>query len=355
VTRVPQWTGFSRKTLWDWLQLLIVPAILIGVTFVWSATQTRSDNKREDRRIFADRAAAEEARRDATLQAYLEEMSGLMLNKKLLTSKSSDAVRQVARTVTLTALHRLDGQRTVAVLHFLYEARLIDRRRAVVSLKGADFSLIDADGEFFSGADLDGAKLTGALLIHSNLDRASLSGAELIGAALVDSDLKRADLSEANFGGAKLMNAKLSYADLAGADLGATNLSGAELIQADLTGANLTDADLTNADLTGADLTGADLEEADLSGVTGLDLARFITDLSRREQAEFLHSQASFLDSLSSEELAKFNLSPEKLASPPQAGAATTRSTSERRAIPMRRTPEPTWMTVSTSAGTAMF
>jgi hypothetical protein len=49
------------KTLWDWLQLLIVPAILIGVTFAWSAMQTRSDNKREDRRIAADRAAAEEA------------------------------------------------------------------------------------------------------------------------------------------------------------------------------------------------------------------------------------------------------------------------------------------------------
>jgi hypothetical protein len=31
------------KTLWDWLQLLIVPAILIGVTFAWSATQTRNE------------------------------------------------------------------------------------------------------------------------------------------------------------------------------------------------------------------------------------------------------------------------------------------------------------------------
>ena len=36
------------------LQLLIVPAILVGSTFVWSATQTRSDHEREDRRIAAD-------------------------------------------------------------------------------------------------------------------------------------------------------------------------------------------------------------------------------------------------------------------------------------------------------------
>jgi hypothetical protein len=50
-------TGFRGKTLWDWLQLLIVPAILVGVTFTLSASQTRSDNKREDRRIAADRAA----------------------------------------------------------------------------------------------------------------------------------------------------------------------------------------------------------------------------------------------------------------------------------------------------------
>src|SRR5215213_5874523 len=60
--RLPDWLGFRGKTLWEWLQLLIVPAILIGVTFAWSATQTKSDNKRQDERIRADQAAAEEAR-----------------------------------------------------------------------------------------------------------------------------------------------------------------------------------------------------------------------------------------------------------------------------------------------------
>src|SRR3954453_15341611 len=92
LVRWPAWTGVGErrwkkaedgwevqpaKTLWDWLQLLIVPAILIGVTFAWSAAQTKSNNQRDDRRIAADRAAAEEARQDATLQAYLEQMSGL--------------------------------------------------------------------------------------------------------------------------------------------------------------------------------------------------------------------------------------------------------------------------------------
>src|SRR4051812_21422729 len=118
--RLPDRLGFRGKTLWDWLQLLIVPAILIAVTFAWSATQTRSDNRREDRRIAADRAAAEEARQDTTLQGYLDQMSGLMLDRNLLTSKEGDAVQAVARTVTLTALRRLDGDRKAEVVQFLW-------------------------------------------------------------------------------------------------------------------------------------------------------------------------------------------------------------------------------------------
>ena len=117
--RLPDRLGFRGKTLWDWLQLLIVPAILIGVTFAWSATQERSDNRREDRRIAADRAAAEEASQDATLRGYLDQMSGLMLDRNLLSSKPGDAVRAVARTVTLTALRRLNGERKAEVVQFL--------------------------------------------------------------------------------------------------------------------------------------------------------------------------------------------------------------------------------------------
>ena len=120
--------GAAGQDALDRLQLLIVPAILIAVTFAWSASQTRSDNKREDRRIAADRAAAEVARQDATLQAYFDEMSGLMLDRKLLTSEEGDAVRAVARTVTLTALRRLDGEREGEVVRFLAEAELPSNR-----------------------------------------------------------------------------------------------------------------------------------------------------------------------------------------------------------------------------------
>jgi hypothetical protein len=126
------------KTLWDWLQLLIVPAILIAVTFAWSATQTRNDNKREDRRIDADRAAAEQVRQDTTLNDYIKQMSDLMLNKKLSSSKGGDAVRSVGRTVTLATLRRSDGERKAEVVRFLLEARLLQGSDSKISLFGAE-------------------------------------------------------------------------------------------------------------------------------------------------------------------------------------------------------------------------
>jgi uncharacterized protein YjbI with pentapeptide repeats len=329
VTRVPQWTGFARKTLWDWLQLLIVPAILIGVTFAWSATQTRSDNKREDRRIAADRAAAEKAREDATLQAYLDQMSGLMLHEKLLISNEADSVRAVARTVTLAALRRVDGERKSEVVRFLAEAKLLSGRAPRVLLVSADLSNTDLAGADLKRADLSTTRLAGAFLAGADLKRADLSytdlssahlqvahltGADLRSADLTGADLRSADLTGVDLEFARLSNARLAGADLAGADLEFAHLAGVDLAGVDLMHANLADADLTGANLAHARLADANLVSASLKGANNLDLGGFITQLPPDRQKVFLDSQKAFLDSLSREQLSKFNLSPEKLA-----------------------------------------
>jgi hypothetical protein len=300
--RLPDRLGFRGKTLWDWLQLLIVPAILIGVTFVWSATQTSSDNKREDRRIAADRAAAEEVRQDTTLNDYFQQMSDLMLNKKLKSSKLGDAVRSVARTVTLTTVRRLNGERRGEVVRFLYEADLIE--------EWEDQSLV---------IDLTGANLAGADVSGANLGAARFPDVDFTGADLSNTFLQGADLSEATLTGADLSGAWLRIAYVRHADLERANLRDAQLDLADLGGANLRGADLTGAGLFGAYLGGAKLKGAILAGAylggaDDLDLEHYIAQLSPEKRNAFLDSQKEFLDSLSPKELAKFNLSPEKLA-----------------------------------------
>ena len=250
------------KTLWDWLQLLIVPAILIGVSFAWSASQSRSDNKREDRRS-----------QDATLQAYLDQMSSLMLKEKLLTSKKSDPVRAVARTVTLTTLRRLDGSRKGEVVRFLEEAGLIQNSGRRVRLAGADLRGADLQDAILAGADLSHADLTDANLTGANLQHVDLEGAkraepsydDLGDADLSYANLTRADLTRAVLDGAALGEANLTDANLTDAFLVEADLSYADLTRADLTNAFLADAYLVFADFTDAIFVGADLTDANLT------------------------------------------------------------------------------------------
>jgi uncharacterized protein YjbI with pentapeptide repeats len=292
------------KTLWDWLQLLVVPAILILVVALWNASQTSRDKSRED-----------DARQAATLTAYLSQMSDLILERDLLGSEVGSPVRAVARSVTLTTLRRVGAERKGAVIRFLYESHLLRiPQEHNVYLNGADLSGANLAGAQLRRAflgDINNARLVnvgGANLAGANLRDANLSGANLGGADLTNADLRDADLRGANLGGAHLMNADLRDADLRGAVLGA-ELMNANLSHAQLRGANLSAAKLKDANLRGADLKGAYWWLA-----TGLDLDRYISVLPLAERKVFLDSEKMMLDSMSRETLATFELSPEELA-----------------------------------------
>mgnify|MGYP001015034941 CR=1 FL=1 len=258
----PDWTGFGTpklnadgqeiahfKTLWDWLGLLLVPAVLAigGLLF------TRAENERAQKRE-ADRA------QDAALQAYLDQMTQLLLDKGLRTSQPDDEVRGVARARTLTVLRVLDGMRKARVLQFLYEAKLIGGIKqetggaprtieAVISLQGAyleEAFLINAD---LAGVDLAGAVLNRAILTAANLAGANLDGAHLRGAMLGVANLHGAHLVKTRLREANLKGAHLIKANLEGAYLSEANVEGSCLIEANLKGADLRRAHLVNYSL----------------------------------------------------------------------------------------------------------
>jgi hypothetical protein len=127
-------------TLWDWIKLLIVPAVIAGGGLWFNRQQ------REGELEIAERRTQDEA-----LQAYLDQMGQLLLDKDrpLRQSKEDDEVRTLARARTLTLLSRLDRTRKRSAVQFLYESGLVDTERRIVDLTGADLSranLSDADG-----------------------------------------------------------------------------------------------------------------------------------------------------------------------------------------------------------------
>ena len=248
------WTGFQRRTLYDWLQLLIIPAVLAVGGYLFNYTTTRAEQKSTQDRDKTERDIALDNQREAALQAYIDSMSELLLEKKLRESGDDDEVRTIARVRSLTVLPRLDGNRKASLLQFLHESGLIEKDRKIVDLDGADLRGANLIGDDLHGADLIGANLRGARLMATNLSIANLSG------ALLDD----ADLSYAN-----LTGADLTHAEPVEADLRRANLSDSILTGAYLTGANLSEANLSRSDLRGAEVTTKQLEQAkSLQGAT---------------------------------------------------------------------------------------
>jgi hypothetical protein len=131
-----------------------------------------TERARRERELAGGRHRAQ----DEALQAYLDQMSDMLIPNNEQPSLSDEdalkSLRVVARARTLTVLPRLDVERKVRVVQFLYESSLIANDRAVLDLSGADLS----------GVDLSGANLSAAKLSQTNLFSADLSGANLSGA-----------------------------------------------------------------------------------------------------------------------------------------------------------------------------
>src|SRR5260370_811581 len=251
------WTGFNEhigprvpqyqptKALWDWLQLLIIPLVLAVAALLFNRATTRTEQ-----------TIALDKQREDLLQAYLDRMSELLLEKKLATSPSEEA-SNVARVRTITILFQLDARRIGYVFAFLREAGLMSAYSdsSIVSLSQANLNKID----------LSQANLSEANLSEANLRQANLNNADLSEAYFSKANLSEADLSQADFSQANLRQADLSQANLFGANLGKANLSQANLSQANLRQANLRQANLYKAHLSGADFRRADLRKADLT------------------------------------------------------------------------------------------
>jgi uncharacterized protein YjbI with pentapeptide repeats len=235
-------TGFEGKTLWDWMGLLIVPLILgVGVFLLDSLDKRRqaeidtrraeTDRKLAEQRAETDRKLAEQRAetdrqlalnriQEDRLQAYLDRMTDLLLEKGLRASPEDSEIRHVARTRTLTVLRSLDNERQRLLLSFLHDSELLSGTDSI--LRGAYMSRIDLSRTYLRKANLSGARLRKA-----NLSGADLSEANLSQAVLRKANLSWAHLSEVNLSEANLTLASLSHANLNQANLGGANLGGA--------------------------------------------------------------------------------------------------------------------------------
>lgn len=207
--KFPEWTGLRvfnpgedrlvrAKTLWDWLDLLIVSAVLAAGGLLLNRSARRSELERAESQREQDLRIAEDNRNQATLNAYYDKMAELILKYHLKEGQKGEECRSIFNARTLATLREIDGERKGSLLRFLYESGLIEKDCATVSLSLADLSQARLGGALLRGANLIGADLRGADLDFADLGRSDLSLANLQQASLSYANLCRADLSGAN-------------------------------------------------------------------------------------------------------------------------------------------------------------
>jgi uncharacterized protein YjbI with pentapeptide repeats len=231
------WTGFSNKTLWEWLNPLGVLAIPVAITLgtLWfTAKQGKLVN-----------AENKDNQQEAALQAYIDKMSELLLHGHLGESLPHEVEITIARARTATILRILNPSRCASLIQFLSQAGIL--RLCVENSAKSSF-----DWPIKNEYSLAGIELPETNFNRVDLSMIYLEGANLYRASLREANLEEIDLSGANLQGANLMHANLQKANLMGA-----NLQGARLFRAGLQGADLIRANMERANLSGANLKDA--------------------------------------------------------------------------------------------------
>jgi type II secretory pathway pseudopilin PulG len=112
--------GFRGMTVRDWLELLIVPMVLVGIGLLFEMRQAdRQEATEKQQQELAEQRAQDEA-----LQAYLNQMSQLMLERKLLETEPGTPLYTLAQARTSTVILRLDAEHNASVIRFLSDSGL---------------------------------------------------------------------------------------------------------------------------------------------------------------------------------------------------------------------------------------
>ena len=250
-----KWSGFQKKSFWDWLQLLIVPLMLaLGAFYLNSAAD------------FRDYQIAQEQKHQEILTDYFSKMQDLIVetkkSKQTPGSKESNSeerllleFRPTAQALTLSVLEQLDGKRKGKVITYLAESQLITANNdnpsslPEIKLNGANLKeIVLKNVDLYSIIDMKNKDriINGIKINNANMERANLSKVNLFKSDLMGSNLENATLQNVNFAGSTMKSSRFINGQITDVDFTGVNLS--ETIFDNIKLENITISDKTNFD-----------------------------------------------------------------------------------------------------------
>ena len=218
------WLLKSRKggkTIWDWLELLVVPILIVLATArlasIDTSRQTELNRQFNDIQKQRDKDVENRNQQDLLLE-YMDKISELAKQQLLNSADNNSKTNKIIATArTISTLRALDSNRKGELIQFLSTAHLIKVDNPIINLFSADLTNANLKASILRKADL-----SATLLLRANLWSANLIEADLGGAMLVEASLEKASLEKANLKKANLKETKLDQ----------TNLDGANFIEA---------------------------------------------------------------------------------------------------------------------------
>jgi len=226
-----KWSGFQKKSFWDWLQLLIVPLMLaLGAFYLNSAAD------------FRDSQIAQERKQQEILTDYFSKMQGLIVetkkSKQTPGSKESNSeerllleFRPTAKALTLSVLEQLDGKRKGKVITYLAESQLIT----------VDNNKLYSQPEI----NLYGANLAGMVL--NDVDQVETVNKRRLGVAITGADMTDSTIKNVRlFVGSQLRESKFIQANLTDVYFTNADMQGVQFIKSQMTGVDFSNTILSN-------------------------------------------------------------------------------------------------------------
>ncbi|CCI22031.1 membrane hypothetical protein [Microcystis aeruginosa PCC 9809] len=258
-----KWSGFQKKSFWDWLQLLIVPLMLaLGAFYLNSAAD------------FRDYQIAQERKQQEILTDYFSKMQDLIVETKKIKETSGykeshpkdqevmllPEFSSTAQALTLSVLEQLDGKRKGKVITYLAESQLITI--TVDNNKPSTQPEIKLDG-----ANLDDIEL------GNNGPRNSLNENEM---TIIDQiQIKNANMKRANLSGLRSRHSELRGSYLENASLKNVYFTGSTMTASRFINGQITDVDFTGVDLAKTIFDNVKLENITISDKTNFNQACF--------------------------------------------------------------------------------
>ncbi len=297
------WTGFGKgvgnnvqsnspKTLWDWLELIIVPISLSLIAWFFKKSE-----------IKTEKAISLEKNREGELYSFYDYVQNIHFSTDLNDNRTKEMVSVLASARAKVIIGNLDVKRKASFIKFLYEVGFINIDGPIIVFDRPDFSGINLDnnslfkmtirGADFSNSSFEFSTLSFSIFSGSCFSKSSFYFAQLQRAYFDWCEVDSADFSHANLEKASLgrligknpnfSNAYLVEAHLIGAYLYKANFQKANMTQSILCRSKFISANFSYTDLSYADFTDANLMYANLKGAN-LEGTKFVrTIISQRQ------------------------------------------------------------------------